>query len=293
MRAWTVILVVMALAPSAQAQLKEVEFRAPAKPEPFNEKALAFPGPASAGTKPEPFNEKTLTFPGPASAGTKGPKEPPPLWCGGVEFGLSGSEGNSDVFNARLGASAKRQTDSNIFNTDLLYRLSRQNSVTSANNALFNVRDEVLFADSPWGLFLAGQVEYDEFRAYDFRVASHTGVAYGFFRTSWLSLRGRLGAGASREVGGPNDRWVPEGLLGMDGYMELTSRQRLVGSVDYYPDLGHFGEYRVRARAAYEILVDPDWGLTLRLGAQERYDSNPGPAKRNDIDYFATFLFKF
>jgi hypothetical protein len=46
-------------------------------------------------------------------------------------------------------------------------------------------------------------------------------------------------------------------------------------------------------RAAYEILIAPEWGLTLRLGIQDRYDSDPGDAKRNDFDYFSTLLLKF
>ena len=50
---------------------------------------------------------------------------------------------------------------------------------------------------------------------------------------------------------------------------------------------------RVRARAGYEITLDPDHGMVLRLGVQDRYDSSPGPAKRNDVNYFVTLLFKF
>jgi hypothetical protein len=31
----------------------------------------------------------------------------------------------------------------------------------------------------------------------------------------------------------------------------------------------------------------------MRLGIQERYDSDPGNAKRNDLNYFATMGIKF
>ena len=33
--------------------------------------------------------------------------------------------------------------------------------------------------------------------------------------------------------------------------------------------------------------------MVLRLGVQDRYDSNPGPARRNDLNYFVTLLFRF
>lgn len=50
---------------------------------------------------------------------------------------------------------------------------------------------------------------------------------------------------------------------------------------------------RVRSFAAYEIVLNPGRNLALRPGIQDRYDSRPGPAKPNDVDYFTTLLFKF
>jgi hypothetical protein len=63
--------------------------------------------------------------------------------------------------------------------------------------------------------------------------------------------------------------------------------------MDVYPNLSQLGQYRVRARAGYEIVIDPTRGMVLRLGLQERYDSSPGNAKRNDVSYFTSLLFKF
>ena len=66
-----------------------------------------------------------------------------------------------------------------------------------------------------------------------------------------------------------------------------------LSSVDMYPNLSQLGQYRVRARAGYEIVIAPEHGLVLRLGVQDRYDSDPGDAKRNDLAYFTTLGFKF
>jgi hypothetical protein len=33
--------------------------------------------------------------------------------------------------------------------------------------------------------------------------------------------------------------------------------------------------------------------MVLRLGVQDRYDTLSGQSKRNDVNYFATLLFKF
>jgi len=242
----------------------------------------------------QPFNDTTVFTPVAKPSPTDAPpRDEHPLWCGGLEFGLNGSEGNSDVMKMRFGANARRRTEANLLTVDLVYGMARQNGIQSENKALFNVRDEILLRDSPWGVFASGQLEYDEFRDFDFRVASHAGMGYQVWRTERCCLRTRLGAGFSREIGGPRDRWVPEGLAGADFDYRFTERQRFVSTVDLFPDLGHWGQYRLRFRAAHEILIDPDLNMTLRLGVQDRYDSNPGGSLRNDIDYFLALMMKF
>jgi hypothetical protein len=93
--------------------------------------------------------------------------------------------------------------------------------------------------------------------------------------------------------GGPPDRWVPEAVVGGDFNHRFTDRQGFVSTVDVFPNLSQLGQFRVRARAGYEIVISPEHGMVLRLGVQDRYDSNPGPAKRNDLNYFTTLLFRF
>ena len=275
-----------ATASPASAQLKDDLFKPPAKPAEFSDKAMFTP------PKPTPTPPTFATSEAPV-IGPSFFKPVDPQWCGTTEFGLSGSTGNTEVLKIRFGGGAKRKSDDNLFTSDVLFGLVQNGKTTTEKKALFNARDEFLFEDSPWALFVSAQVEYDEFRAYDYRVASHTGFAYQLFETDTTNLRTRFGAGFSREVGGPNDRWVPEGLLGFDLNQKVTDRQKLVLTCDLYPDLGDLGRYRVRLRSAYEVLLDPEWGLTLRFGIQDRYDSNPGPAKKNDLDYFTTMLIKF
>jgi hypothetical protein len=86
---------------------------------------------------------------------------------------------------------------------------------------------------------------------------------------------------------------VPEAVIGGDFNHRFTDRQGFVSTLDVFPNLSDFGQFRVRAWAGYEIVLDPKHGMVLRLGVQDRYDSNPGPAKRNDLNYFTTLLFQF
>jgi hypothetical protein len=259
--------------------------------QPFNEKAL-FPNAPPGPAPPPPELPPTLI-----PDGSLPPPPPPKLWYGGFEVGLNGSQGNADVLSLRVGANADRKTPGNLFHVDLLYTTTRQDGVVNQNQALLNARDEILFPNSPWSVFAATQVEYDEFRAYDFRAGAYAGLSRPWVKTDRTLFKTRFGAGAVREIstarGGPPDRWVPEGLLGFDFNHRFTDRQAFVSTVDVYPNLSQLGQYRVRARAGYEIVVDPKHGMVLRLGVQDRYDSSPGRSHRNDLNYFATLLFKF
>lgn len=281
--------------------------------QPFNEKSLfpdakplmeKSPGASPAPPSWNPFGNANPGPPGPTELpptlipdGSLPPPPPPKRWFGGFEFGVNGSQGNADVLNLRLGGLVDYKTPGNLFHADLLYTLTRQDGLTNANQALLNARDEILFKNSPWGVFASSQVEYDQFRQYDFRAGAYAGLSYLVSKTDHALLKTRVGAGAVREerlgTDGLPGRWVPEALVGMDFNYRFTDRQGFVSSVDVYGNLSQLGQYRVRARAGYEILLDPKYGMVLRLGVQDRYDTLPGQSRRNDLNYFATLLFRF
>jgi hypothetical protein len=220
---------------------------------------------------------------------------PPPrkIWSGSAEAGFTGQSGNTDVVNVRSGFNAQRKTDENLFVASLLYSLAKQEGLTTQNQALLTARDELLFPGSPWSLFGQTNVEWDEFRVYDLLVGVYAGIGYTVIDDGSTLFKLRSGLGAVRRFGGPDDQWIPEALSGFDFNHRFSDRQSFLSSLDYYPRLDQFGQYRIRARAAYEIVVDPATGTALRFGAQSRYDSDPGPAKRHDLNYFASLVFNF
>lgn len=293
--------------PDAVPETRLPDYFGPSTGRPFTEKTL-FPEPALPnrpppaqvpdGLPPAPPVGRPVLIPDGAL-----PLEPPPpprLWRGGIEFGINGSQGNTDVLGIRLGANADRKVENNLFHVNFLYAISRQDGVTEQNQGFLNARDEILFPGSRWSVFSATQVEYDEFRAYDVQVGSYLGLSYRWLRSETTLLKSRFGAGAVRQVdttpeerGGAPDRWVPEAVFGGDFNHRFSDRQGFLSSVDVFPNLSQIGQFRVRARAGYEIVLAPEYGMVLRLGVQERYDSSPGNARRNDLNYFTTLLFKF
>ena len=224
------------------------------------------------------------------------PRLPDP-WSGGMELGLTGATGNTELLTFTGGWNLRRKTDRHTLYTDLLYTYSTQDGELNANQALFNARNEMPFSKYSLTAFSATQVEYDELRAYRFRVGTYLGVGYTLVDDDYRTAKVRFGAGATRElaVGGPPDRWVPELVFGYDLRYQLNDRAAILTVADVYPRLGEqAGEYRVRTRAALEFIVDPESGTVLRMGLQDRYDSNPGNnTVRNDLTYFTTLGIKF
>jgi Protein of unknown function, DUF481 len=216
------------------------------------------------------------------------------VWKGGFDLGLNGSTGNSEVFNIRFGANADRKSETNLLHADLLYTLGKQDGRTIQNAMLFNARDEVLFPGSRWTFFGSTNIEYDELRAYKFRVGVYAGVGYTVRDDGATLFKVRAGAGAVREIGGPQDRWVPELVFGYDYKHKFSDRAAIVSTLDFYPRIDDFGQYRVRGNIAFETILDPATGTNFKIGAQSRYDSDPGPnTRRHDLNYFATLGVKF
>ena len=214
-------------------------------------------------------------------------------WSGSVEAGLNGTEGNTRILNIRAGADVKYESPEDVFTLNVFYGYSRQSNILSVNKALATARNEIPF-DSVWAFYSQIQIEYDEFRAVDWRLALHSGISASAYRTEQFFVKVRAGVGASREIGGPNDRWIPEAQFGLDAEFKLTDRTKIVATGDYYPDIKNFGTYRVRARISLDTMLDPDLNMILRVGAQDRFDSEPGVGiKTNDLDYFLTLVFKF
>lgn len=219
---------------------------------------------------------------------------PAVVWENRFEAGLTGSEGNNQTVNFSALLSLQRTTSRDEILSLTTYRYAQADREDTANRFDSLLRYDWRFAEgSPWSLFGQGQFEYDEFQDWDWRLSLFGGVGYRLIENDTTTLRLRAGAGASREYGGGNDEWEPEGLLGFDLTHQLAKNQRIAAYGTVFPSFDDAGEFRSVAGAAYEIDLTDNGDLALRLGAEHRYDTQPGDAKRSDLDYFARVVFKF
>lgn len=216
-----------------------------------------------------------------------------PHWEKGIELGMNGSSGNAQAFSLLSAGRLRRETDRSIWGIDVVYAKTEANDVLTQHYGFLNSRFDYKLGDSRWSLWNITRLEYDEFKAFDLRLAINGGLGYDFIRTDRRKLTGRFGAGASREFGGLSDDWVPEAVFGADYLHKISDKQRLNITTDYYPAWEDFADYRLVTQAAWELLLDEATNLSLKIGVLDRYDSTPGAGlQENDIDYFITLLWK-
>jgi putative salt-induced outer membrane protein YdiY len=208
-------------------------------------------------------------------------------WKFNADVGLNGSSGNSENLNLRAAFGGVRKSKPMDTSFGLQYSYATDNGATSKSRGEAFIRNDWNFDDSPWSIFAIAKAEYDEFQAWDWRASLFVGPGYAFIKNDTTLLKGRVGVGLTREVGGPDNDWIPEGDIGVDFTHKLSERTKIYFTGDYYPSLKRFSDYRLVAKAGLEILVDPELALTLKIGAEDRFDSKPdGGFKKNDIDYF-------
>lgn len=217
----------------------------------------------------------------------------PEPWDTGIELGLNGSNGNQDSLSLRTGGYIKRESRFSKLDFSGYYNRTSAGSVTTQNNAQLDVRNDWLLDEhSPWTLFATSTGFYDEFQSFDAQVNANTGIGYRFWHEPARELTGRVGGGASREFGGPDDRWVPESLFGVEYSQKFFATQKFYGKLDYFPEWDQVGEYRTVADVGWEVeLVRPS-NLSLKISAIDRYDSTPSGGNPHLLNYSVLMLMK-
>ncbi len=207
-------------------------------------------------------------------------------WTGSISAGLNGKTGNSQNLDINMGLNLDRESERN--NTELFatYFYSTNQTATVTNRFFAQGRKEHKLKDPRWSMYLQPAYEWDQFKAFDYRIAIHGGLAVEAFKHDNQFLNFRIGSGASKEVGGINDQWLPELQLGADWERQMTETLKFFLTSDYYPNFENFSDFRLNTRAGMEFVVDAERNVNFRMFTFNRYDSTPAPGNvENDVDY--------
>ena len=264
-------------------------------------------GIASAATLDVPTASVNLGQAAATAAISHDPPPPPELpstngmsdfwnsWKHNVEIGFNGAEGNSDNFSIRGGVGFKREATDMVTVAGINYKYAQQDDTKSQSRGEAFIKNDYIWQDTKWGFFWQGKLEYDEFQAWDWRASFFLGPSYTFVKNDRTLFRGRAGLGFAYEMGGTADEEVhPEAMLGFDWEHKINDRQKVFLTAEWYPSLDEFPEYRAYVKGGWEVLVDPDANMFLKLGFEDRYDHGAeDDRKKNDFEYYGMISWVF
>lgn len=208
-----------------------------------------------------------------------------------LSLGLNGSRGSTDSDSLRAGFVGSQETNLNLFKFSMSYKYANEDSEKTENRFIGLVRNDwKLGDDSPWSIFAEGEYEYNEFQNFESRVRGAGGMGYRIIGDENATLRARAGVGYTYSFGDVEDGFA-NGLLGLDFTTKVAENQELVTSVTYYPNFEETDEYRLVSSAAYSITLNDEGSLSLRLGVENRRDTQADP--ESDTDYFVLLVYGF
>jgi len=214
-------------------------------------------------------------------------------WDSQAELGLDGSSGNAETLGVHTGFESKRSTKYFDLELDVDYRQARNRNKTTEDNGRIASDFDRMFNGTSHSAFGKFGTEWDRFKAFDLRLSLNGGYGYHWIRRDDASLVTRFGAGASREIGAPNDDWVPEAVFGVESERKWSTRQKMKQKLQYFPAWEDFGNFRLVADLSWETTLDEADKLRLKWSMNNRYDSTPQGARRNDLYYSLLLLYKF
>ena len=210
----------------------------------------------------------------------------PNPWTGTFAAGLNGKSGNSQNLDLNMAMNLARETEANTTTLLATYFYSTTEIATVTDRFFAQARRERKLSNPRWSIYFQTAYEWDRFKLFDYRIALHAGFAFEVFKEEDRLLNFRFGSGASKEVGGANEQWLPELQLGVDWERQLTDTVKIFLTSDFYPNYQDFSDYRLNTNAGVEFVVDADRDINFRVFTFNRYDSTPEAGNvENDIDY--------
>ena len=212
-------------------------------------------------------------------------------WDSTVGLGLSGSEGTTEdvdlnvTFNTRYADARKR------WDIRAAYFISGEDGNRSKNEGWLDVDRDWLFSESKWFFFADGRYDYDEFQAFDHRLAAHVGPGYDLFTDETWDIIGRLGVGVNHTFGG-EERTNPEGLVGLNLTWRLTENQTIESRNRVFPNLEDTEEVRTINSLDWIINISRGGPISLKFGAEFQYDSET-EGEETDLTYYGNLNYSF
>ncbi|MEM1028426.1 MAG: DUF481 domain-containing protein [Planctomycetota bacterium] len=215
-------------------------------------------------------------------------------WDKTLSAGVNGSDGNTESLSvyAAFDTGYEDKNDRWDFNARVFY--GEEDGVNTRNEYQAQLTKDWLLPDEDYFFFANLKYENDRFTGWEERTSGYLGVGYDVIKRDNYMVVARLGVGGSYEAGVINE-FTPELMVGVEGEWTIDDRSSLKYYTYFFPYLDPvFDEFRNTTGLAYQIAIDQGKGISLRLGAENEYNSAAAAGtEENDLKYFMALVYDF
>jgi putative salt-induced outer membrane protein YdiY len=211
-------------------------------------------------------------------------------WKRQLSIGIIGASGKSENNKINIGFSADYEDTHTRWAHKTAYYRDKSEGVLSDHSFTSSINRDWLIPELPQFYFAGGQIDVDEFQAWDQRIAVNGGLGYEFIKTESWRLLGRAGMGINRTFGGVRKETTLEGLLGVEAKWKISSDQSLEFANTLYPSFNDTGEFRNLSSLDWNFDLSERYKLGLKVGLTNEYDSLASKNNENDFKYNLSVL---
>ena len=230
------------------------------------------------------------------------PERKPPLeagykmekkWSYSIAADISGKQGNSQEMGMAVQAVAKLADATDTLQFKASVDRSDKSGTETSNEIIFGA-SYVTYVYEPWGWYVQGDIEKDEFEGIDLRTEVTGGMSYRMINAPDHQLAFNTGVGYRYEAykDGTNDS-LPTLDIGLQHEWNFKPWLAMTNSITFAPAMTDFGNYLLRHDSGFNVPVATDkWNL--RLGMKNDYKSQPAAGKKKlDTTYYTRVLVNF
>jgi hypothetical protein len=157
------------------------------------------------------------------------------------------------------------------------------------NNAIVDLRREWLDPESRWFAALGGRYQFDLYKDWKHRITILGAPGFHLVETERHGLDLLLGPAFTREFGGSKANKA-EAALVLSYDWKISERQSVDFSNQYFLQFSpKVGDWRNFTTLAWSLRLTERPALSLNLGLQNEFESNPDPGDpNNDLKYHLT-----
>ncbi|MBY0313239.1 MAG: DUF481 domain-containing protein [Phycisphaerales bacterium] len=266
------------------------------------------PPPAEPSKVPEvPIVVDVAPVAPPAAAPPTAPAAPAvaaePTWLDNWKFtlegGWNGSSGDNNQQSFRIRLAGVRPAADNTTSASVAWNHQQVDGDARASNVVVDMRNDwnsgpTGTGGGSWGFYVAMNSEFNEFTAWDYRISGNAGLSFDLLKNDDLTLVLRTGLGGTREFGSLNNDPRLEVWPSLDASLKIDDRSKLGAALTGAVNVEDVDGSRANMKAWYEVLLDPEHNLSLKLGIENKYEYAPVLGRENNqLEYYAALVISF